>query len=245
MDLDNFKKDSPIPTQFLNIIGFYFLIVLILCVFFNLTLLLIFIRYKELRIRLNIFIISVTLFNLVGSSVFPFVIHSNLSHKWTSSVIGCKFSGFIMYFAACTNVYLMTLISVERYYILKFPTNVKNLNKKNVTLAILVSILLGLFWSAMPLLGWSHYSLEDSLTSCSVEWKEKSFNVMSYNVSIFIFVFIIPFGFIIFSNLKSILIVSFVYFVYFIKITKLQIILVHFKGQKQKEYDLYSKFKIG
>ena len=118
------------------------------------------------------------------------------------------FSGFIMYFTACTNVYLMTLISLERYYILKFPTNVKNLNKKNVILAIGGSVMLGLFWSAMPLIGWSHYSLEDSYTSCSVEWKEKSFNVLSYNVAIFIFVFFIPFGFILFSNLKSIIIVS-------------------------------------
>jgi hypothetical protein len=43
-----------------------------------------------------------------------------------------------------------------------------------------------------PMFGWSHYSLEGALTSCSVEWFEKSFNVISYNISMFIFVYFIP-----------------------------------------------------
>ncbi len=101
----------------------------------------------------------------------------------------------------------MMLISVERYYILKCPTNVKNMNKKKSYVAILMCVLLGLFWSSMPILGWSHYSLEDSLTSCAVEWKEHSLNVTSYNVAIFVFVFIIPFGVILMANFKMILIV--------------------------------------
>jgi len=81
------------------------------------------------------------------------------------------------------------------------------MNKKKSYVAILMCVLLGLFWSSMPILGWSHYSLEDSLTSCAVEWKEHSLNVTSYNVAIFVFVFIIPFGVILMANFKMILIV--------------------------------------
>ena len=62
--------------------------------------------------------------------------------------------------------------------------------------------LLSLFWAFMPFLGWSHYSIEGARISCSVQWREKSLNVISYNICIFIFVYIVPFGVIIFTNYK-------------------------------------------
>ena len=86
--------------------------------------------------------------------------------------------------------------------------NVKKLNLKKLSIGVFVSILLGLFWATMPLIGWSHYSLEDSHVSCSIEWKERTLNVISYNICIFILVVGIPFGFTIIANIKSILIVS-------------------------------------
>jgi len=33
-----------------------------------------------------------------------------------------------------------------------------------------------------PMFGWSYYSLEDGLVSCSVEYNEKSINLISYNL---------------------------------------------------------------
>ena len=58
-----------------------------------------------------------------------------------------------------------------------------------------------------PILGWSYYSLESGLVSCSVEYNEKSLNVISYNIGMFIFVFILPFGITTYTNIKSFLIV--------------------------------------
>ena len=74
---------------------------------------------------------------------------------------------------------------------------------------LIISVLMSLFWAGVPIIGWSYYSLEDSLVSCSVEYNEKSFNVTSYNIGMFIFVFILPFGLIIWTNTKSILIVKY------------------------------------
>ncbi len=76
---------------------------------------------------------------------------------------------------------------------------------------IAICILLGVFWASLPLFGWSHYSLESGLTSCSVEWAERSFNVYSYNVTIFIFVFVIPVFIIVFCNLCMLAIVSLIF----------------------------------
>ena len=96
----------------------------------------------------------------------------------------------------------MAAISYERYYIIQKPMNAKNLNIKLMIKAIVFCAFISLFWSSMPLFGWSYYSLEEGKTGCCVEYKEKSFNVISYNVSMFVFVFIIPFSFIIASNIK-------------------------------------------
>ena len=59
-------------------------------------------------------------------------------------------------------------------------------------ICIIISVGIGLFWSVVPMFGWSYYSLESSLTTCSVEWEDRSLNVVSYNVSIFAVVYLIP-----------------------------------------------------
>ena len=101
----------------------------------------------------------------------------------------------------------MSLISIERYKIIKSSLQ-KNLNMNQVVFSILGSVFLGIFWALLPIFGWSHYSLEGALTSCSVEWNEKSFNVLSYNVTILITVFIIPVSIILITNTKLIFMVK-------------------------------------
>jgi len=73
---------------------------------------------------------------------------------------------------------------------------------------ILVSIVLSAFWAMMPLFGWSYYSQESSLTSCCVEWLDRSIQVVSYNVTIFIFIFFLPIGIILYTQIKIYSIVS-------------------------------------
>ena len=101
----------------------------------------------------------------------------------------------------------MSAISLVRYDILKNQKTEKSINNKIIIKPILISVVLSLFWSTMPILGWSYYSLEDGYISCSVEYNEKSLNVISYNFGMLIFVFILPFGITIYANIKSFLIV--------------------------------------
>ncbi len=61
---------------------------------------------------------------------------------------------------------------------------------------------MGFTWAILPLVGWSHYSVECTQITCSIEWNNISPNVLSYNLTIFIFVFLIPFSFIFIFNIK-------------------------------------------
>ena len=122
--------------------------------------------------------------------------------------MGCVFCGFVIYFVGCMQVFLMTAISYVRYDILKKQKNEKSIGNVIIIKAVVISLILSLFWSAMPIFGWSHYSLESGLVSCSVEYNEKSLNVISYNIGMFIFVFILPFGITIYASIKSLFIVK-------------------------------------
>ena len=112
----------------------------------------------------------------------------------------------------------MTTISYVRYDILKKQKNEKSIGNVIIIKAVLISLILSLFWSAMPIFGWSHYSLESGLVSCSVEYNEKSLNVISYNIGMFIFVFLLPFGITIYANIKSLFIVKLFNLFFFVKL---------------------------
>ena len=61
----------------------------------------------------------------------------------------------------------------------------------------------------MPFFGWSEYTLEGLMISCSVEWNKKTLTVISYNICILIFVYLIPLLSFVFTYSKVIIAVSF------------------------------------
>jgi hypothetical protein len=120
---------------------------------------------------------------------------------------GCVVSGFIMYFIGTMGVYLMVAMSIERFMIISYPMSIKKITNRVLALVIGVCMLLGLFWSILPIFGWSRYSLEGAGTSCSVEWYDRSWNVISYNIAMFVFVFFVPLFVIIGLNTKVVMLV--------------------------------------
>ena len=60
----------------------------------------------------------------------------------------------------------------------------------------------------MPFFGWSEYSLEGVMISCSVEWNKKTLSVMSYNITITVFVYLLPLATLIYTNTTIVTTVS-------------------------------------
>lgn len=113
-----------------------------------------------------------------------------------------------MYWIGCSSIYIFTAMSAERFYIVYDPMSLRKLNFKFYLKVVLGCISIGFFWSILPVIGWSHYSLEGAKTSCSVEWIEKSKNVISYNVIILLLVFFVPLVIMLIVNFKLVKIVS-------------------------------------
>ena len=99
---------------------------------------------------------------------------------------------------------------MHRYLVLKNPALLKKLTFKVYFFIISMCALVSLAWATFPLFGWSFYTLEGALTSCSVEWADRSWNVFTYNVTIWIFGFIIPLTIILYCNFQTVLIVFFI-----------------------------------
>ena len=147
--------------------------------------------------------------------------------RWLFKRIGCILEGYIMYFLGCTSMFLMVAIAIERFVwviklilekiiklisILRFYVIYKPLNMRKIRFSTNIGVIVfcslkGMFWATLPLFGWSRYTLEGALTSCSVEWKERSANVTSYNITIFVLVYFIPILCILSTSIKLLLIV--------------------------------------
>ena len=103
------------------------------------------------------------------------------------------------------------LLIKKRYYIIAKPLNIKTITYKTTGLLILAVLVKVLFFTIVPLIGWSRYSLELSLIQCGVEWAERSWNVQSYNFVIFITDYVLPVGLVSFCSYKLIAIVCFIF----------------------------------
>lgn len=121
--------------------------------------------------------------------------------------IGCYTEGFFMYFCGCLSIYTQMVISLERYFMLSSPLQTDRLKLRTCIFLMIICIFLSTLWSVTPFFGWSYYTLEGANIMCSVKWNEKSYNVISYNITIFIFVYVVPLVVLFSSNLKLIFLV--------------------------------------
>jgi hypothetical protein len=130
-------------------------------------------------------------------------------HIYLSTVISIERSSSNLINSFFRNYNYLTLNTFERYLIVFKPCLMKKFSFKMTMSVIGMCALLSLFWSVLPLIGWSHYSLEKGLTSCSIEWSERNWNVLSYNLVVWFFGFALPLIPIFYCNLKLILVVNF------------------------------------
>ncbi|CAF0813866.1 unnamed protein product [Didymodactylos carnosus] len=74
-------------------------------------------------------------------------------------------------------------------------------------IGIICAYSLALFWTLLPVVGWSYYDYEGTGVSCSIKWEEQSLNVTSYNMTILVTVYLVPVIIMIVVNVKVYLLV--------------------------------------
>jgi hypothetical protein len=200
---------SPIKCTKLIWTSYVFIILFLVSFGQNSFLLYKFYLNKKLRSSYHVLIIALISFNFIGSIlIYPVVIVSCFKCKWVFKEFGCNLTSLIVLFIASLSIYIMTLISLERFLTVKYSLKRFSIQPSKIKLTIFFSSLLSLFWSILPMFGYSHYKLEPTLISCSVDWTDKSFKSTVYIVNLFLFVYFIPLLVIFGTNFNTILIVS-------------------------------------
>ena len=169
-------------------------VICVTSVLFNGLVCLVFYKKKRLLNAPNIFIASVALSDFLYSvTCLPLLVITNAHGRWIFGVSGCKATAFIATWSGLTSLMNLAVASYERYAALVF------LYKKNRTFsrrkAVCLSVamwLYALFWSVMPLCGWSGFELEGIGTSCSVRWKSRDKMDLSYNICLMLACYILP-----------------------------------------------------
>ncbi|CAF5017470.1 unnamed protein product, partial [Rotaria sp. Silwood1] len=193
------------PCYILRPLGYYLLVLWIIGTSLNAYILYVFIRYKNLRqSSTNIFICGLILVDFCGALFeIPLSAIALVGCRWMFSYVGCVLEAIIAYFAGCSNMYMLCLISIDRYFVVTRLCSTSVILVKHAYITVLCGYLLALFWTLLPVIGWSSYDYEGVGASCSVKWEERSLNVTSYNLTIFIFVYLIPVIIIIVTNISA------------------------------------------
>ncbi|XP_019733547.1 vertebrate ancient opsin-like [Hippocampus comes] len=159
----------------------------------NLLVLVLYCRYKILRSPINLLLINISVSDLLVCLLgTPFSFAASTQGRWLIGAKGCVWYGFANSLFGIVSLISLAVLSYERYSTMMTPTEADSSNYCKVCLGIILSWVYSLIWTLPPLIGWSHYGPEGPGTTCSVNWKAKTANNISYIVCLFIFCLIVP-----------------------------------------------------
>ena len=142
-------------------IGIYLVFIFSLSVVSNSTLIGLFMKHKALRTPINGLIMTIIAVNLAATFFeLPMIAYTAFSCKFDYGVFGCNLEAFLLYYAGCVDIYLLAVISFERFWVIRNPMSIRSMSFKISTLSMSICSLLSFFWSTMPMIGWSKYELE-------------------------------------------------------------------------------------
>lgn len=157
-----------------------------------------FMRNATLRTQTNWLILSLVISDFCMSFLgTPMVAVSSFYQTWVFGTSGCAYYACLMSFMGYMSIVLLTAISISRYIVTVRREWTHCLTYNVVICTIAIGVLYSLFWSLVPLVGWSSYGHEPANTSCSVQWNRKDPLHYSYSVAIMIFNLAIPFAIIV------------------------------------------------
>ncbi|XP_071145218.1 opsin-VA-like [Mytilus edulis] len=186
---------SAVPEEIYLVLGLYLSFVCFIGVTANGLSLVVFFRFSHLRTPTNTFIIALLINDIIMCLVgIPLSAIANFQGYFVWGFSVCIFQGFVMYFGSISSMYILTAISVNRYIVIviKRTLSQKKVKYMQSILALVFCYIFGLFWSGIPFSGWTRYEYEAIGTTCSVAFNSADYLILSYNISIFIFCYLLP-----------------------------------------------------
>ncbi|XP_071483468.1 rhodopsin, GQ-coupled-like [Diadema antillarum] len=207
LDTENMStRLSAGPEEYVNehtfrAIGYYLLVVIIAGAAGNSAVIYAFLNCKKLHTPTNLLIVNLSASDLVVALTgTPLSAYSTFNGRWMFGEIGCSFYGFINYYCGCISLNSLAAISIFRYYIVvKKLTGPKKITFRKSWHTVLIIHVYTLIFSTPPLFGWNRFILEGYRIGCDIDFRTKTPLYISYIGCMFIFLFFIPLGIIMFN----------------------------------------------
>ena len=193
------------PDHVYYIIGAYMTIAFILSLFCNLFVTYIFCRiFKKKPNIVNLIVINLGIANTLQTCPsFLWVIINGFMKKYVLGRDICLLDSVWVTWCAITVITLLAYLAFERYQMIKeMRTTETRVNAKRL-LSVGGCWVYALFWSVMPLFGWSSYGMEGIGISCSVEWHLRTRSGVSFIICLFVAAYVLPLSVICFMYFRT------------------------------------------
>ncbi|XP_061523023.1 teleost multiple tissue opsin b [Phycodurus eques] len=172
----------------------------------NSAVLAVFLRYRALRTPINLLLVSISVSDLLVSVLgTPFSFAASVRGRWLIGRAGCVWYGFVNACLGIVSLISLAVLSYERYCTMTVANVADGRDFRPALGGICFSWFYSVAWTVPPLLGWSRYGPEGPGTTCSVDWRSRTANNVSYVLCLFAFCLVLPFGVIVFSYGKLLL----------------------------------------
>uniref|UniRef100_A0ACB8F9B5 Uncharacterized protein n=1 Tax=Sphaerodactylus townsendi TaxID=933632 RepID=A0ACB8F9B5_9SAUR len=159
----------------------------------NFTIILVTVKFKQLRQPVNYVIVNLSvadfLVSLIGGTI-SFL--TNLKGYFYMGHWACVLEGFAVTFFGIVALWSLALLAFERYFVICRPLGNMRLRGKHAALGIAFVWVFSFIWTIPPTMGWSSYTTSKIGTTCEPNWYSGDYNDHTYIITFFTTCFILP-----------------------------------------------------
>ncbi|XP_056327294.1 visual pigment-like receptor peropsin [Danio aesculapii] len=176
-----------------NIVAAYLITAGVISLSSNIVVLLMFVKFRELRTATNAIIINLAFTDIgVAGIGYPMSAASDLHGSWKFGYMGCQIYAALNIFFGMASIGLLTVVAIDRYLTICRPDIGQKLTTRSYTLLIVAAWLNAVFWSSMPIVGWAGYAPDPTGATCTINWRNNDTSFVSYTMTVITVNFIIP-----------------------------------------------------
>ncbi|XP_042244047.1 visual pigment-like receptor peropsin isoform X3 [Thunnus maccoyii] len=139
----------------------------------NIVVLLMFVKFKELRTATNFIIINLAFTDIgVAGIGYPMSAASDIHGSWKFGYTGCQIYAALNIFFGMASIGLLTVVAIDRYLTICRPDIGQKMTVRSYNLLILAAWLNAVFWSCMPIVGWAGYAPDPTGATCTINWRK-------------------------------------------------------------------------
>uniref|UniRef100_A0A8C6UEM7 Visual pigment-like receptor peropsin n=1 Tax=Neogobius melanostomus TaxID=47308 RepID=A0A8C6UEM7_9GOBI len=183
-----------------NIVAAYLITAGVISLSSNIVVLLMFLKFKELRTATNFIIINLAFTDIgVAGIGYPMSAASDLHGSWKFGYTGCQIYAALNIFFGMASIGLLTVVAIDRYLTICRPDigtvyisyNTK-MTLRSYNLLIIAAWLNAVFWSSMPIVGWASYAPDPTGATCTINWRNNDASFISYTMAVIAVNFVVP-----------------------------------------------------